>query len=141
MFLSDVYVIRSLVPRGKKKGDPKSSDRLFFCRRRSEVERASIELEERKLALSQAQGTLERRSVLTTREITNNSFSINGSCTGGARELTKPSPRHAEAKSEQAPEDTVRNEQHTHPELVEIWASEQNREKIRQVSLLPLPRC
>ena len=86
-------------------------------------------------------GGRERRSVLTTRAIINNSFSINGSCTGGARELTKPSPRHAEAKSEQAPEDTVRNEQHAHPELVEIWASEQNREKIRQVSLLPLPRC
>ena len=90
MFLSDVYVIRSLVPRGKKKGDPKSSDRLFFCRRQDALERASIELEERKLALSQAQGTLERRSVLTTREITNNSFSINGSGTGGARELSRP---------------------------------------------------
>ena len=50
--------------------------------------RASIELEERKLALSQAQGTQERRSVLTTRAITNNSFSINGSGTGDARELT-----------------------------------------------------
>ena len=52
------------------------------------LERASIELEERKLALTQAQGTQERRSVLTTRAITNNSFSINGSGLGGARELT-----------------------------------------------------